>query len=273
MIRSPWWLDLTTRDIAALPADTVALLPVAAVEQHGPHLPLGTDAYINRGIIARMLTVLPADVPVVILPEQTIGTSAEHLDHPGTLSHAPADLMRSWTGLLDQVAGAGLSRLILFNSHGGQSGLLHPVALDLRVRHGVMAVYASWFDAGYPPGLFSDDEIRHGLHGGAIETALMRHLHPGLVRLEALADFPSHAKAIEAGSRQLSANPGGGRLAGFGWTSRDLNPDGVTGNAVAGTAEAGRRLLDHLAAALAALVVDVGNARDPRGGAPRGTAP
>ncbi|MBN9019060.1 MAG: creatininase family protein [Rhizobiales bacterium] len=251
------WMDLTTVEAAALPPETVALLPVTAVEQHGPHLPVGTDAYINRGIVARMLDMLPRDVPLLVLPEQTVGTSEEHRDFAGSLSHRPARLIEIWTDVLSCITNSPVRRLIIFNSHGGQTGLLAPATLELRVRQGLFAAYASWFDAGYPEGLFTDEEIHYGLHGGTIETSLMLAIRPDLVRMGKIADFPSRAIELDTTTRHLSANPGYGRLGGFGWKALDLQATGVTGNAAAATAEAGQKLLDHLAAALAALVTDM----------------
>lgn len=256
------WTDLTTRDAATLPEGTVAVLPVAAVEQHGPHLPLGTDAFINRGMIARFLELLPDDMPAVILPEQTVGASAEHLDFAGSLALSPGRLIETWTDIIACAARAGVKRFLIFNSHGGQSGFLAHVALDLRVRLGLFVAYAAWFDAGYPAGMFSDEEIAYGMHGGAIETSLMLHLHPALVRLDEVADFRPSTHDIEAVARQFSANPGNGRLGGFGWKAQDLQRSGVTGNAAAATAENGRLLLDHVASRLVELVSDLGKADD-----------
>ena len=178
MPSSRYWIELSTRQIAALPAGTIAILPTGAVEQHGPHLPTGTDALINRGIIVRALELLAPDLPVVVLPEQTIGTSHEHLSYPGTLSHTPAAIMEIWTTALEGAIRAGIGKVLLFNSHGGQVRLLQPTALLLRQRFGLLAGYASWFDAGYPEGMFSAAEIDFGIHAGAIETAMMLHLYP-----------------------------------------------------------------------------------------------
>lgn len=257
MTPSRFWVELTTVEMAALAPETVALLPVAAVEQHGPHLPLGTDAFINRGIVNRMLEVIPAGIPLLVLPEQTIGASQEHLDFPGSLAHAPPRLLAIWDDVLTCAHRAGVRRFLVFNSHGGQTGLLAPAALDLRVRLGALVAYASWFDAGYPPDLFTDEEIRTGLHGGDIETSLMLHLRSDLVRREQIADFQPATHAIEAETRQLSANPGGGRLGGFGWKAQDLQPSGVTGDASRASVEKGRRLLDYLATCLAELAADL----------------
>lgn len=257
-----YWTDLTTQDAASLPADTVAILPVAAVEQHGPHLPLGTDAYINRGMISRFLELLPGSVPAIILPEQTVGASAEHLDFAGSLALSPARLIDTWTDIIACAARAGVRRFLIFNSHGGQSGFLAHAALDLRVRLGVFVAYAAWFDAGYPEGMFTPDEIAYGMHGGAIETSLMLHLRPDLVRQSNIADFQPITQELEAKARQFSANPGNGRMGGFGWKAQDLQTAGVTGNAAKATREHGRILLDHVAMRLVELVSDLGKADD-----------
>ncbi len=259
-----YWLEMTSPDHAALPENTVAVLPVGATEQHGPHLPVGTDCLINNGIVAAALTKLGDEIPAVVLPLQPVGASQEHLDYAGSLAHPAPDLMQSWTRVLDcAVRSTGLKRILIFNSHGGQSGLLAPVALDQRVRHNILGAYATWFDAGYPEGLFTADEIRTGFHGGDIETSLMLALHPELVVMENLGDFRSSVDAIEAGTQQLSANPGGGRVGGLGWKAQDLNVDGVTGDAGRATADKGRALLEHTAASLAALITDLANAPMP----------
>ncbi|MDR3372681.1 MAG: creatininase family protein [Ancalomicrobiaceae bacterium] len=255
-----YWIELTTLDAAELPQSTVAILPVAAIEQHGPHLPVGTDAYINRGLITRFLELLPEDVPAVVLPEQSVGASAEHLDFPGSLAQTPARLIDTWTDIIACAARSGLRRFLIFNSHGGQSGFLAHAALDLRVRLSLFVAYASWPDIDYPAGLFAAEELAYGMHGGAIETSLMLHLRPDLVRIDRIADFQPSTSGIEMAARQLSANPGNGRLGGFGWKAQDLQRAGVTGNAAAASAERGQILTDHVAARLVELVSDVGKA-------------
>jgi creatinine amidohydrolase len=257
MPSSRYWIELSTREIDALPEGTIAILPTGAVEQHGPHLPVGTDALINRGILARMLELIPAGLPVVILPEQTIGTSHEHLSYPGTLSHTPSAIMEIWTTALEGALRAGVKKLLLFNSHGGQVRLLQPTALLLRQRFSALAFYASWFDAGYPEGMFSREEMEFGIHAGAIETAMIMHLYPHLVASEHIADFPSKAAGFDHDFRLLQSDPGGGRMGGFGWMMQDLQASGAAGDARQATVEKGRALVDRAASRLAELLGEI----------------
>ena len=254
MLPSGYWQDLTTRDFDRLDAEaTVALLPVAAVEQHGPHLPLATDALINAGVLARTLERLPAGPCLLVLPPLTIGHSLEHTAYAGTLSADAEILLALWSQVGAGVARTGVRRLVLFNSHGGQSALVDLAAVRLRVEHRLLVVRAGYFDFGAPEGLFAPNELAHGLHGGEVETSLILHLRPDLVRRDALADFPGLPARMAAAGGLLGPE----RPIGFGWMSQDLHPAGVCGNAARADAERGRVLLDHLADCLVRLVQEV----------------
>jgi creatinine amidohydrolase len=251
---SGWWQDLTTTDFARVdPARTIALLPVAAIEQHGPHLPLATDAIINQGVVAAALQLLPAAASVLVLPALNIGDSLEHSAFPGTLSADLDSLLGLWLAVGRGVAHAGVRKLVIFNSHGGQRAHVDLAALRLRVAHGLLVVRAHSFSFGVPPGLFEADELAHGLHGGAVETSLLLHLRPDLVRRDALADFPSYGAALAARGGLLGAE----KPVGIGWMTQDLNPQGACGDATAASAERGRALLDHLATQLVQLLAEV----------------
>ncbi len=248
------WQDLTTTDFAHIdPARTIALLPVAAIEQHGPHLPLSTDAVINEGVVNEMLRRLPASASVLVLPALNVGDSLEHTAFPGTLSADLEALLGLWLSVGRGVARAGVRKLVIFNSHGGQRAHVDLAALRLRVAHGLLVVRAHSFSFGVPPGLFEVDELAHGLHGGAVETSLLLHLRPDLVRQEALADFPSFGGTLAARGGLLGVE----KPVGIGWMTQDLNPQGACGNAAAASAEKGRALLDHLAMQLVKLLAEV----------------
>ncbi len=254
MLPSRLWTELTSADIEAvdMTAQTV-VLPVAAVEQHGAHLPLGTDAFIAEGYLARVKGRLPPELPALFLPIQMIGCSVEHSDFSGTLSLAARVALDAWGGLIDAVARTGCRKLVVINSHGGNSGLIEILAHDARAKHGMLAVIASWQRFGYPHGLFSDAERTHGIHGGQIETALMLAFRPDLVRLDAARDTPSASVALEA-KRWLRAF---GRPTGFGWMAQDLSSTGVVGNSAAATAEAGEACAEFGANAFVELLSEV----------------
>src|SRR6202012_5558015 len=179
------WMEMTWQDVAAASADTerwIALLPLAAVEQHGPHLPLGVDTFIAEAYLARVRELLPADLPVTFLPVQRIGVSAEHLSFPGTLTHSPATAIAAWSELGESLARAGLRKLVMVTSHGGNVAAMETVGRDLRTRPGMLAVTVGWHRFGYPDGAFSSEERKHGIHGGDIETSLMLAAKPDTVR-------------------------------------------------------------------------------------------
>ena len=262
MIKSGYWRDLATTDFAALEAERcIALLPVAATEQHGPHLPLGTDAQINAGIVRRTLTLLPDDVTLLVLPAQEIGDSLEHERYPGTLSVSAEALLAQWTAVGAGVAKAGLRKLIIFNSHGGQIQIVDLAAQRLRAAHRMLVARVTSFQLGLPEGLVPAAEVAHGLHGGLVETAMMQHLHPDLVRTDRLQAFQSAGLGMAAQFRRLRAEATEPGTAGFAWEAQDLHPDGATGDAGAGTAEIGAAIVDHMAWALAEVVLDVAEFR------------
>lgn len=258
---SRFWADLSTRDFAALQctgqaAQVVAVLPVAAVEQHGPHLPLSVDATLLQGVIDAALPHLGADVPALFLPPQNIGLSTEHANFPGTLTLSPATVIALWTELGACVARAGVKKLLIFNSHGGNVAVMDIVARGLRQRHGLLVYSASWFSLPQPPevqGLFSAQEHRFGIHAGDIETSMMLHLAPGTVHMEHAQNFRSTSQD----RAERFAILGNGKSAKMGWAIEDYHPSGAVGQADAATADKGRAVVQAAGAALAALLAEV----------------
>jgi creatinine amidohydrolase len=248
------WLDMTFEDFAAADAARwIAVLPVAAVEQHGPHLPVGTDTHIAQGYLARVHDLLPADLPVTFLPIQSIGTSDEHRAYPGTLTLAPDTLVRMLGDIGASVHRAGVRKLVIANSHGGNVAAINLVAVDLRVRLGMLCVTCSWSHLGYPDGLFAAPERLHGIHAGDIETSMMLAARPDAVRVDRLADFPSAAAAMERQFKWLRPD----HPVGFGWMTQDLNPSGAVGDATAATLAKGEGALGFGARAFVELLSEV----------------
>ncbi len=248
-----FWRDLAWPDFTALDAAaTVAVLPVAATEQHGPHLPVGVDDLINAGILAAAMPLMPDSV--LVLPPCPVGKSNEHAAYPGTLTLSAETLARLWTELGESVHRAGLRKFVMLNSHGGQPQVMDIVARDLRVRLGMFAVAANLSGLGSERQPFGGAEARHGIHGGASETSQMLHLHPDLVRRAHLADFSPATVALEAEYRHLRTE---GAAVGFGWQAQDLHPSGACGNAAGADVDAGARIVASAARGVAALMEEV----------------
>jgi creatinine amidohydrolase len=253
-VRSGYWQDLTTADFGRVdPERTVALLPVAAVDQHGPHLPLATDALINEALVRAALEREPPGAGLLVLPAQNVGLSSEHTSFAGTLSIRDTTLLDAWTDVGRSVARAGVRKLIVLNTHGGQKTLVDLVAMRLRAELGMLVVRATYFAFGSLPGLFDPAEAVHDIHGGEVETSLLLHLRPDLVRMAELADFKGLPHELAARNALLGAE----KPVGIGWRAEDLNAAGACGNAARADAGRGAQHLSYLGDRLAALVAEV----------------
>jgi creatinine amidohydrolase len=208
---------------------------------------------IGEAYLARVRELLPAAIPATFLPVQPVGISTEHIHYPGTLTLPTETALRSWLALGESVARAGVRKLVMVTSHGGNSAAMTLVAQDLRAQHGLLAVTTSWSRFGTPEGLFPAEELRHGIHGGAVETSIMLARYPQQVRREAIADFRPSSIAMEREYRWLSAH----RPVPFAWQAQDLHPSGAAGDARMASAAKGERLLDHGARAFCELLADV----------------
>jgi creatinine amidohydrolase len=251
-----YWSQLTTRDFAALDvAATVAVLPLGATEQHGPHLPLGVDTVLADGIVAASLPLLPADLPVLFLPTQQIGLSPEHARFAGTLTLSAETVIRMWKEIGAGVARAGVKKLVLFNAHGGHVGAMDIVARELRAEHGLIVYSVSWFNLplGDAGAQFGAGEHRFGVHAGDIETSMMLALAPQQVRMAEAKNFRSTSEQRAADYAIL----GNGKSAKLGWAMEDYNPQGAAGNAAAATAARGQAVVDAAAEQLALLLAEV----------------
>jgi len=248
------WVEMTWEDFAGADKTRwIAVLPVAAVEQHGPHLPVGVDAFIAAAYLSRARELLPADLPVRFLPMLSIGTSEEHRAFPGTLTLSADTLIRGIAEIGESVHRAGVRKLVIANSHGGNVSAVDLATRDLRVRLSMLAVACSWFGFGYPDGLFTQEEQVHGIHAGAIETSIMLAAHPALVRTDRAQTFPSAGIELAREFRHLGIDRPG-RL---GWMSQDLHASGAMGDASAATADKGKAAIEFGARAFVELLGEV----------------
>jgi len=262
---SRYWSDLSWRDFADLQASgqavrTIAVLPVAATEQHGPHLPLSVDTVLVNGIVAAALPHMPADLKVLFLPTQAVGLSPEHARFPGTLTLKNDTVIRLWTDMAESVAASGIQKLVLFNAHGGNVSVMDMVARDLRARLNMLVYSVSWFNlplrdaqGGDVNALFSATEHRFGIHAGDIETSMMLALEPAQVDMSQAKDFSSKAQARSSQFDIL----GNGKSAKLAWQTQDYNPAGAVGNAANASADKGQVVVDAAARALACMLAEV----------------
>ena len=251
-----YWAHLKSPEFAHLDAArTVAVLPIAATEQHGPHLPLGVDTDLLEGVLGLALARLPADAPVLLLPTQAVGRSIEHEAFAGTLTVDSGALIEHWLDLGRSVARAGVKKLVLLNSHGGNVSTMDIVGRQLRARHGLTVWLVNTYDLQLPQAvqdLFSPHERRFGVHGGDIETSMMLALHPERVDMALARNFASSSQQRAQHYPVL----GDGQSAKLAWAVQDLNPLGAVGNAAAATADKGRAVLQASAQVLARLLTE-----------------
>ncbi len=260
---SLFWSHLTTVDFSQLAQHPdidrlVAVLPVAATEQHGPHLPVSVDATLLHGVISVSVQHIQNNqTPVLFLPMQTIGKSNEHSAFLGTLTMTAATLTAVWMELGECVAKTGIKKMLLFNSHGGQHSVMEIVARDLRDRFGLLVYFSSWYQlplSDATMALFSAEEHRFGIHAGDIETSMMLASSSGhFVRMDLAENFRSTSQERAANYRIL----GNGSSAKWGWQMQDYNPKGAAGNASIATAEKGHAVFMDAGQLLAELLAEI----------------
>jgi len=250
------WTEIRWADAASVDVSRwIAVLPLAATEQHGPHLPLETDVLIAGAYLARVRDVLPATLPATFLPIEPVGISTEHIDYPGTQTLPTAVALKRWNAIGEDVARRGVRKLVIITSHGGNSAAMMLVAQDLRAHQKLFVVTTSWSRLSGADKLFPSDEVRHGIHGGAVETSIMLARYPEQVRTHAIADFPASSIAMEKQYRWLSTQ----RPVPFAWQAQDLHPSGAIGNATLAVPAKGDQLLDQGARAFCELLAEVDN--------------
>jgi creatinine amidohydrolase len=231
----------------------IAVLPLGAHEQHGPHLPFDTDTLIAEGLVERLALELPPSLPATFLPVEPVGYSIEHIDIEGTRTLCFDEAINRWLGIAEDLNRQGIKKFVMLNAHGGNSPLMTVVATEARVRFGMLAVATSWTRFGQPQGWISPEDKAIDIHGGDIETSVMLALWPDKVDMPKAQAFTSRQSDFSRDFTHLRAY---GPHA-FGWKMSDLNPTGVAGNAEAATAQRGEQLVAHAVKGIIELLEDV----------------
>ena len=226
--------------------DAIAVLPLGAIEAHGPHLPIGTDTILAERLLDKAQAVIEDEATVILrLPGLWLGASTEHADRPGTIACEAEQLISSVMVVAASVYRAGIRRLLLFNAHGGNTSALSIAALKVRRAYGLLAVSLHWLDFGLPETLAMLPLVREDVHGGWLETSLMLHLAPELVTM-------SNAEANQPRQRSKQLYPNGPIQ--WGWMTSDLTEGGWVGQPELATEQIGRQLAQHIAGHVATLI-------------------
>lgn len=242
------WGEQMRSGFADLPKGTIAILPLGATEQHGPHLPFCVDTTLTEAVLARTQTTAHA----LQLPTLSVTKSDEHARHAGTLALGAETLLAVLRDITASVARAGVKRLVLFNGHGGNTALLEIAARAARIDHGLICAHASWFAFADTSG-FDARAMAHDLHAGDLETSAMLAARPDLVAMQDAQDFGAAMTGWESAGHLTGLT---GQPARPGWIIDDLNPHGAVGNAAAATPEKGAQLLDSAARGFATWLED-----------------
>ena len=241
------WENLSAPDFAALQGPKIAVLPLGATEQHGPHLAMSVDSDLVDAVVARAQS--PEAVTVLVLPTLKITKSGEHDRYPGTLSLSGQTLLAVLSDIAASVHRAGIDRLCLINGHGGNTALLEMAVRDIRMQHDMIAVHCSWFSFANWQGVIDADALAVDLHAGDAETSPMLAVAPEKVDMSRAEDFRPAMLDWTAGTIGLT-----GQAARPGWIIGDLNAKGALGNAGAATLEKGEKIIASAAQGFSAFL-------------------
>lgn len=236
-----------------VPDNLIAVLPLGAHEQHGPHLPFETDTIIADGIAARLADNLPEHITARFLTTEPVGYSVEHMDVEGSRTLAFSEAVNRWVGIGENLCAANIRKLVILNAHGGNSPLATIVATELRARLGMLAVATHWTRFGIPGELISPEQKHLDIHAGYIETSVMLALAPELVHMDKAQNFTNvQGQLIEDYQYLRAYGPHA-----FGWMMSDLNKQGAAGNALRANAQDGEKIIAHAIKGLSGLMEDV----------------
>ncbi|MEI8146173.1 MAG: creatininase family protein, partial [Alphaproteobacteria bacterium] len=212
--------------------------------------PVSVDTTIMNAMLDRAMERVGPEVTVLVLPTEAVAKSNEHIASPGTLTLSWETAIASWIEIGESVARAGIRKLAIVTSHGGNLDPMRVVARELRIRANMLAVCTSWRSFGLPKDLYAELDAVHGIHAGDVETSLMLHFRPDLVDMSAAKLFEPITIAMTREFKYLRPTLNHA----FGWKAQDIHPDGAAGDATLATAEKGRLTADLQAAGFAVLM-------------------
>lgn len=240
---------LTTLEIENMPKeDVLIILPVGAIEQHGPHMPVYTDTLIGEVMLHEAFEHLPEDAPIWLIPSFSYGKSTEHLECPGTITLSAQTMMMVLQDIAASLARSGFKKLLLFNTHGGNADLLGMMAREIRISTG-LSVYRLDPGAVHYSDSFTDEEEKaSGIHAGDVETSLVLAASPDWVHPElAVREMPNFPRSPSFSFRSRS----------FAWVMKDISVSGIAGDATKATPERGAAMLKAAGPLLAEALMEI----------------
>lgn len=254
-----FWKNMIFEDIASLDkAKTVVLLPISAIEQHGHHLPVGTDAMILEALLKKFVEEKDfGENNVLVAPQLFVGKSNEHMDFCGTMTFSARTLYSVVEELVDSIVKSGFQKVILTNSHGGNTDLLNLISRDLRIKHKIEIYVMDWWFTPFWSDIMEkekESESPYGVfHACELETSLMLAIAPETVSSERVVDetpddmFRSNKQITLFGPVNM------------GWRTKDVSKSGVIGTPSCASAEKGKKFLDYATDRLEEIVIEVLN--------------
>ena len=232
MTQSMLWKELTAAELRDLAArDAIVILPVASMEQHGPHLPVGVDTILCENICNQAAVAVAGEMPIVVAPTLWCGMAEHHMAYGGTFTFDIVTYRAVLLALLKSIGRHGFKRIFIVNGHGGNISALSAFLPDLAIETGLTIRVTTYFEVAQPamPAILEDQErVRHACEG---ETSLMMALAPDLVRRDRLGEAhgPKHSTPRPLGVSQYRS-------------FRSFSESGVVGDARRATKAKGKKL-------------------------------
>lgn len=241
---------LTRKQVKELPKENaLVILPIGAVEQHGDHLPVMTDALIGEATLTDALEKIDPVEQIWLIPPIAYGKSNEHLGIPGTISLSASTLAGIVSDIAYSLKASGFRRLLLFNTHGGNTDLLNVVAREIRIATGMMVFSLSPASLGVAADLLPPEELEFGIHGGDYETSIVMYLKPGWVQ--------EHCRVREMPAMNRYRFLTLEKAIRFAWKMEDVSRSGILGDATRATAEKGRIIQERASDLMAKAFVEI----------------